>query len=63
LVRKGSVMDMVCAFLAVLEAVKDRFISIYQHRMFGDILIKPWIGADGSTSSSIFARRTEGEGV
>jgi len=41
-IRNGSVMDIVCAFLAVLEAVKIRMISIFQNRMFGDILIKPY---------------------
>ncbi|MDR3342532.1 MAG: segregation/condensation protein A [Treponema sp.] len=40
-VRKGSVMDIVCAFLAILEAVKIRMILIFQNRMFGDILIRP----------------------
>jgi segregation and condensation protein A len=40
-VRKGSVMDIVCAFLAVLEAVKIRMVLIFQNRMFGDILIRP----------------------
>jgi segregation and condensation protein A len=40
-VRNGSVMDIVCAFLAILEAVKIRMIVIFQNRMFGDILIKP----------------------
>jgi segregation and condensation protein A len=39
-VRKGSVMDIVCAFLAILEAVKIRMILIFQNRMFGDILIR-----------------------
>jgi segregation and condensation protein A len=34
-------MDIVCAFLAVLEAVKIRMIMIFQNRMFGDILIRP----------------------
>jgi segregation and condensation protein A len=38
--RHGSIMDIVCAFLAVLEAVKTRVVSIYQHRMFGDIVIR-----------------------
>jgi segregation and condensation protein A len=41
-VRKKSIMDIVCAFLAVLEAVKIRSISIYQHRMFGDIRIRKY---------------------
>ncbi|MDR1950538.1 MAG: segregation/condensation protein A [Spirochaetaceae bacterium] len=40
LVVRGSVMDVVCAFLAVLEAVKGRVITILQNRMFGDILIR-----------------------
>ena len=39
-VRSCSVMDVVCAFLAVLEGVKIRMIIILQHRMFGDILIR-----------------------
>jgi segregation and condensation protein A len=40
-VRSNSVMDIVCAFMAVLEALKIRMIIVVQHRMFGDILIKP----------------------
>jgi segregation and condensation protein A len=40
LVHKESVMDIVCAFLAILEMVKMKSISIFQHRMFGDIMIK-----------------------
>jgi segregation and condensation protein A len=49
LVRNGSVMDIVCAFLAILEAVKTRAVSIFQNRMFGDILIRPYEGAHGVT--------------
>ena len=41
IIRSGSVMDIICAFLAILEAVKIRMISIYQHRLFGDIKIRP----------------------
>jgi segregation and condensation protein A len=37
----NSIMDVVCAFLAILEAVKIRMIVILQNRMFGDILIRP----------------------
>ena len=50
-VRSGSVMDIVCAFLAILEAVKFRMVSIYQNKMFGDIIIKPYekVTADGAT--------------
>jgi segregation and condensation protein A len=39
--RKGSVIDIVCAFLAILEAVKMRMIVIFQNHIFGDILIRP----------------------
>ncbi|MCL2609109.1 MAG: segregation/condensation protein A [Treponema sp.] len=41
IVRERSVMDIVCAFLAVLESVKLRVIVVFQNRMFGDILIRP----------------------
>jgi segregation and condensation protein A len=40
-IRNGSIMDIVCAFLALLEAVKIRMVQILQNRMFGDILIRP----------------------
>jgi segregation and condensation protein A len=40
-VRQGSVMDIICAFLAILEAVKVRMILVFQNRMFGDIMIRP----------------------
>ncbi len=39
IVRPDSVMDIVCAFLAVLEMVKMKKIRIFQNRMFGDIRI------------------------
>lgn len=38
--RPGSTLDIVCAFLAILEAVKYRIIRICQHRLFGDIEIR-----------------------
>jgi len=41
IVRSHSPMDIICAFLALLEAVKIRMIVIFQNRMFGDILIRP----------------------
>ncbi|MDR2482808.1 MAG: segregation/condensation protein A [Treponema sp.] len=40
LVRSGSLLDIVCAFLAILESVKNRMIVIFQNRMFGDIMIR-----------------------
>jgi segregation and condensation protein A len=37
--RKGSALDVVCAFMASLEAVKTRMISVYQNRMYADMKI------------------------
>lgn len=53
LVRNGSVMDIVCAFLAILEAVKTRMVSIFQNRMFGDILIRPYEGVQGASINRV----------
>ena len=39
IVRGGSPIEFVCAFLAILEAAKTRRIVVYQNRMFGDIRI------------------------
>lgn len=39
-VRKESPMDIICAFLALLEAVKFSMITIQQHALFGDIVIR-----------------------
>jgi segregation and condensation protein A len=40
IVRPHSTMDIVCAFLAILEAVKYHVVSIFQHKLFGDIEIR-----------------------
>jgi segregation and condensation protein A len=40
LIRKRTVLDVVCAFFAVLELVKERRIAVFQNRLFGDIRIK-----------------------
>ncbi|MGM0431691.1 MAG: segregation and condensation protein A [Spirochaetota bacterium] len=40
IVREGSPMDVICAFLAILEAVKYRKIAIFQNSLFGDISIR-----------------------
>ncbi|MDC7235809.1 MAG: segregation/condensation protein A [Spirochaetales bacterium] len=40
LINPESIMEIVCAFLAVLESVKTRLIMVYQNRLFGDIMIK-----------------------
>ena len=43
IIRAGSILDIVCAFLAVLDAVKEQLIVIYQNRLFGDILLRPYL--------------------
>ncbi len=48
IVRKGNLLDIVCAFMAILEAVKFKMASIWQNRMFGDIKIKAWEQPDDS---------------
>jgi segregation and condensation protein A len=40
LVKKNSIMEVICAFLALLELVKTAVIHVYQNKLFGDILIK-----------------------
>ena len=39
LTRPGNEMDVVCAFMAILEAVKFRMIKILQNKLFGYIKI------------------------
>ncbi len=39
--RRGNPMDVICAFMAVLEAVKSRAACIWQSSLFSDIKIKP----------------------
>lgn len=41
IIREGSLLDIICAFMAILEAVKFKTACIYQNRMFGDIKIRP----------------------
>jgi segregation and condensation protein A len=41
-IRNDSILDFICAFLALLEAAKQHLVSVYQNRMFGDIVIR-WI--------------------
>jgi len=41
LIKHSGALDVVCAFLAVLEAAKMRMIVLFQNRLFGDIMIKP----------------------
>lgn len=37
--RPGNMLDVICSFMALLEAVKFKLACIYQNRMFGDIKI------------------------
>ena len=37
--ERASVMDLVCAFIAILESARQRKIRILQNKMFGDIRI------------------------
>ncbi len=37
--RRGNELDVICAFMAILEAVKLNLADIYQNKMFGDIKI------------------------
>ncbi len=39
LTRPGNEMDVICAFMAILEAVKFNMIRIMQNKLFGDIKI------------------------
>lgn len=50
LVNPGSVMEIVCSFLAILEQVKIKRILVFQNRLFGDIKLatNPEYKADAS---------------
>jgi segregation and condensation protein A len=37
-----SILEFVCAFLAILDSAKNRLITVYQNRMFGDIRIRKY---------------------
>jgi segregation and condensation protein A len=39
IIRRNSIMEIICAFLAVLESVKRNVIVVMQNKMFGDIRI------------------------
>ena len=47
--RSGSLLDIICSFLAVLDAVKLRMAVVLQNRMFGDIIIRKggWTDSNG----------------
>jgi segregation and condensation protein A len=43
IVKKTSVMELVCSFLAILDSVKMKLISVFQNRLFGDIMIRGYV--------------------
>lgn len=43
IIRPESILDIVCAFLAILELVKVRQIRLTQSRLYGDIRIEPGV--------------------
>ena len=47
LTRRGNEMDVICAFMAILEAVKFKMITIFQNKLFGDIKICAREDSDG----------------
>lgn len=40
--RPGNLLDIVCAFMAILEAVKFKLVTVWQHSLFGDIKLKAY---------------------
>ena len=44
--NNSSIIEFVCSFMAILDSVKNKIISVYQNRMFGDIRIKRYYGTD-----------------
>lgn len=50
LLVRESAMDLVCAFLALLEAVKTKTVRIYQNRLFGDIRVRAAASAGAADS-------------
>lgn len=58
--RPGNLLDVVCAFMAVLEAVKFKMVSVWQHSMFGDIKLKSYSEENaGGTDETDKANETE----
>ncbi|MCR5613604.1 segregation and condensation protein A [Treponema sp.] len=45
IIRRGNEMDVICAFMAILEAVKFKMACIYQSKLFGDIKIRKFEAA------------------
>ena len=50
LTRNANPMDVICAFMAILEAVKFKMITIFQNKLFGDIKLCKVVGSDSHIS-------------
>ena len=59
IVNYDSPLDLICAFLAILDAVKFSMIEISQEELFGEIVIKKGAGFDGE----LLLEYEESEGV
>ena len=51
LIRRRTILEIVCAFWAVLELVKEGRIVVLQNRLFGDIRIRGKPGAPAPTAA------------
>ncbi len=52
LARRRTILDLICAFFALLEMVKFKEIVIFQNKLFGDIRIKQYDGPPLSDSGA-----------
>ena len=59
IINNSSILEFVCSFLAVLDAVKNKIIQVYQNKMFGDIRIKKY-SADKLSTDNISHENKEG---
>ncbi len=62
LLRRRSVMEIICAFFAVLEMVKFRQVLVYQNKLFGDIRLRKREEGDVPAAPSTAGQALEGEG-
>ena len=66
LVKKRTVLEIVCSFWAVLELVKERQILVLQNRLFGDIRIRvrrPEAPAQGPASIPAGPENSKADGM
>jgi segregation and condensation protein A len=53
LAKRRTMLDLICAFFALLEMVKFKEIVIFQNKLFGDIRIRKYEGPPLSASGAI----------